>query len=312
MIAAEKIFLRPETVSGAIALAIQHGETAKFIAGGTDLLVNRTQGNDHADCLIDLTGIKELCGIKKDTEFLRIGSLAKLNDLQKHEVITNEFPVLAEAARAVGTPLIRQTATIGGNLLCENRCLFYNQSEWWRESAGYCLKCEGDVCIATGGDKACFSEFVSDTAPALMAMSAQLVWQNAEGEQTVFLKDIYTGDGVKPRKIPPASLLKEILLPAGRKFNCVFKKLRLRESLEFTSLTCVVSVDSEKKIRIALAGVDPGPVYIETDSTEDREKLMKRILKASRAVDNDMFSRKYRREMIRTYIEESYSKLGIA
>lgn len=311
MIVAEKIFVRPKTVAEAINYAKQNPETSKFIAGGTDILVNKFQGNEAHTFLIDITGIEELKGIRKDADNLYIGALTTLDNLKKSQEISAEFPVLLAAAHSVGTPLLRKTATLGGNVLCENRCLFYNQSEWWRDAVGYCLKCDGDVCIATGGDKACFSECVSDTAPALISMGAQLKIVNALGEKIIPLLSIYTGEGVQPRNIPHGTIIKEIVLPLKQNFKCDFHKLRLRESLEFTSLTSVVSLDKNNKIRITLAGVDPKPVYLETDKSETIDEVIKKLLKASRAVDNDMFSRNYRRDIIKVYIHNSYKKLNL-
>ncbi|QQS72654.1 MAG: FAD binding domain-containing protein [Flavobacteriales bacterium] len=109
----------------------------------------------------------------------------------------------------MASPIVRRSATLGGSLLCENRCSFYNQSEWWRDAVGNCLKCDGDVCIATGGRKACFSKLASDTAPVLIAMEAQLEVVTAEGIQTIPLESIYTGDGVDPRNLPPTALIRE-------------------------------------------------------------------------------------------------------
>lgn len=311
MIATEITFVRPKTIVEAIDFAKKNPSTAKFIAGGTDVMVNKFQGNEEHNFLIDITLLDELKGISKDENNLYIGALTTLDDLKKSKDINDEFAVLIEAAHSVATPLIRKTATIGGNLLCENRCLFYNQSEFWRDAVGYCLKCDGTVCIATGGTKACFSEFVSDTAPALISMGATIKLIDANGERIVPLQSIYTGEGVNPRNIGNDTILKEIILPRNQNFKCDFNKLRLRESLEFTSLTCVVSIDKNKKIRITLAGVDPKPVCIETNLDEDKDVLLKRILKESRAIDNDMFSRNYRREIIKVYITNSYKKLQL-
>ena len=82
-----------------------------------------------------------------------IGAMETLADLERYNLIKEKLPGLAMAAHSVGSPAIRETATIGGNILCENRCLFYNQSDWWREAIGFCLKSNGDTCIATGARK---------------------------------------------------------------------------------------------------------------------------------------------------------------
>ena len=305
----EKKYILATTVQEAIEQAIANKGNFKYLAGGTDVMVNRFQGNETASCLIDITKIEALKGITKQGDFLRIGALEILEELKFNSDLKTEFPMLIEAALSVGSPLIRKTATIGGNVLCENRCLYYNQSEWWRESIGYCLKCEGDICIATGGKNACFSELVSDTAPALIAMDAEIEYVDEKGTHQQPLESIYTGDGVKPRNLSETAIITALFLPLNRGFKTAFFKLRERESLEFTSLTSAVVVDKNGKLKIALSGVDPKPVVIEGKIEDDKDLLIKKAIKAARAVDNDMYSRKYRREMISVYLKRSFEKL---
>ncbi len=270
---------------------------------------NRFQGNENSRCLIDLTSIKELNNVYKNKDHLHIGSLLKLSDLKNHTEIDKDFHVLIEAANSVASPLIRNSATIGGNLLCENRCIYYNQSEWWRESIGYCLKCDGETCIVTGTGKACFSEFISDTAPVLISMNALLQVVDLDEEKTVKLEDIYTGDGITPVNLSKTSIIKYIMVPLNRGFRSVFNKLRQRESLEFTSLTTAVTVDKENELIIALSGTDPKPVVIRGTTKSNRDALIKMAILRSRSVDNDMLSRKYRKEMIQVFLTKSFAQL---
>ena len=308
---AEKIYLIPRTVNEAIEMAKTNLGKFKYLAGGTDVMVNRFQGNEESSCLIDISKLKELKGITIEGDYLRIGALEILEELKYNNDLVNDFPMLIEAALTVGAPLLRKTATIGGNILCENRCLFYNQSEWWREAVGYCLKCDGDICIATQGKNACFSELVSDTAPALIAMDAEVEILDIDGAKRVKLEDIYTGDGVNPRNLSETAILTAIYLPLNRGFKTAFFKLRERESLEFTSLTTAISIDNSGKLKIALSGVDPKAVVVEGAISDDKEAIIKKATKGARAVDNDMYSRKYRREMISVYLNRSFKKLEI-
>ena len=307
----EKQYLIPTSVNEAIVFARQNLGSFRYLAGGTDVMVNRHQGNEESPCLIDLSKITDLKGISKTEGYLKIGSLEILEELKFNQDIKDEFPMLIEAALSVGSPLIRKTATLGGNVLCENRCLFYNQSEWWRESVGYCLKCDGDICIATQGKKACFSELVSDTAPAIIAMNGLVEIIDTEGMSKVKLEDIYTGDGVVSRNLSETAIVTAILLPLNQKYQWDYHKLRERESLEFTSLTSAMTLDVQGKIKIALAGVDPKAVVVEATLGDDKENIIKKAVKGARAVDNDMYSRKYRRDMISVYLNRSFTKLGI-
>jgi 4-hydroxybenzoyl-CoA reductase subunit beta len=306
---AEKKYLQPNSIQEALAMIGALENDFRFLAGGTDVMVNRFHGNENSSSLVDLCGISELKQVKKEDDYLSIGSLVTLSDLKYHSEIKDEFPVLIEAANAVGSPTIRRSATIGGNILCENRCIFYNQSEWWRDAVGFCLKCEGNICIATGSKKHCYSEFVSDTAPALISMDALLEIIDKEGERKIKLEDIYTGEGVHPRNLDKTSIIKSILLPLDQNFHSVFNKLRQRESMEFTSLTTVVTVNKNGKLKIVLSGVDPKPVIVGGTINSDREELIKQALKRSRAIDNEMFSRNYRREMIRVFLRRSFEKI---
>ncbi len=305
----EQIYLKPKTLQEALQAAYEHQNKFSFIAGGTDVLVNKFQGNNASDCLIDITGIKELKQIGEDENTLRIGSLVKLDDLKKHERISLEFPALVEAAELVASPMIRKTATTGGNILCENRCSFYNQSEWWREAVGYCLKCEGDICIATGGKKNCFSKFVSDTAVALISMDATIDIAVIKGSYTIKLEDIYTGNGVNPRNLDKLALITSINLPLNQNNKSVFKKLRQRESLEFSSLSTAVTLNNQGKIKIVLGGVDPKPVVEEGTTNDNLEDLIMRITKKARIVNNDVYSREYRKEMIGVFLRKSFKRL---
>lgn len=311
MLTTEKIFLQPKTIEEALQAAHDYNGEFRFIAGGTDVFVNKFQGNDTSLCIIDLTGIENLKNVSITNDYLKIGALVKLVDIKKDENICTEFPALIEAANSVGTPLIRSSATIGGNILCENRCIFYNQSDWWRESVGYCLKCEGDICIATGSTQKCYSEFVSDTAPVLISMDARIEIADKDGTTVKKLEEIYSGEGVNPRNIRKTSIIKSILIPLNRKFKVIFKKLRLRNSLDFTSLTSSVSADNGGEIRIVLSGVDPAPVIIEGKTDTSSDQFIKEALRKARSIDNEMLTRAYRREMIKNFITDSLNELQI-
>ena len=307
----ERTYLIPTSVDEALEMAKANLSSFKYLAGGTDIMVNRFQGNEESPCLLDITKIDALKGVSKEGKFLRIGSLEILEELKSKKEIVEEFPMLVEAALVVGAPLLRKTATLGGNVLCENRCLFYNQSEWWRESVGYCLKCDGDICIATKGKKVCYSEMVSDTAPALIAMDAEIEIADIDGTSSAKLENIYTGDGVTPRNLSETAIVTAILLPLNREFKTDFYKLRERESLEFTSLTSAVAVDKNGKLKVALSGVDPKPVVIVGTANDNKDEIIKKALRGARAIDNDMYSRKYRREMIGVYLKRSFKTLNI-
>lgn len=296
-------YVQPENLEDALALSSANSKSI-VIAGGTDVFTSIQQGNISAELLIDITKIKELKKIETDEDNLVLGSLVSLDEIISNDIVSEKFPALQEAALSVATPVIRKTATIGGNILCENRCIYYNQSEWWRKAAGNCLKCDGDICIATGGKKNCFSKFVSDTAPALIAYNALVTFAGNDGEKVFPLEELYSGNGIEPFKKEKNTILKNIILPLNKNYRTVFKKLRPRKSVDFTSLTTVVSVDENDHLRIVIGGVDPMPVLI-TGSRNNSQELLEAAVKKPRVVDNDYYSRKYRKEMIRSFILNS-------
>ncbi len=307
---AENKYLKANSIEDALQMAWDNELQFTFLAGGTDVMVNKFQGNENASCIIDITGINELRAINRNGKYLRIGALTRLDELKNSSEIGMEFPALIEAAQSIASPIIRKSATLGGNILCENRCVFYNQSEWWREAVGYCLKCNGDICIATGGKKKCFSKFVSDTAIALISMDAHIEVIDKKGGHRAPLEDIYTGDGIHPVKFDKMALIKSIDLPLEEKFKTVFKKLRQRETLEFSSLTTAITLNKDGKIKIVLGGVDPKPIVVAGTIKDDKNELIKQAIKKARIIDNDVFPRQYRKEMISVFLRQSFTELG--
>jgi 4-hydroxybenzoyl-CoA reductase subunit beta len=304
-------YLSPDTVDEAFKLALQFKDSFSYVAGGTDLWGNRYQGNNRSNCLIDISRIQELQTVSAADRTLKIGALVKLDQLKNFPEIRDNFPALIEAAHSVGSPSIRKMGTIGGNILCENRCIFYNQSDLWRQAINYCLKSGGDICIATGGKKICYSEFVSDTAPALISLDAQAKIFDSSGSEIIKLEELYTGDGIHPRKLSKTAIILFILLPLNQKYRAVFKKLRPRQSLDFTSLTTAVSINENGRLKIALGGVSPKPVVIEGNIRDNPEPLIREALKLSKTVDNDVYSRIYRRDMMREFLSKSFKELSI-
>ncbi|MEI8006864.1 MAG: FAD binding domain-containing protein [Bacteroidota bacterium] len=306
-----KTYIKASTAEQALSLAKENTDLFRYLAGGTDVMVNRFQGNDTAGVLVDISGITALKEVLVSNENLVIGSLISLDDLAGHSAVCDHFPALAEAVKSVASPTIRKTATLGGNLLCENRCSYYNQSEWWREASGYCLKSSGPVCLASGGSKHCFAKFVSDTAVALISLNACVELLDFSGTSIKPLESIYTGDGMVPRGISPEAIITAIRIPLNHDIRSVYKKLRKRATLDFTSLTTAVSVNKAGDVRIVLGGVHAKPVIVDGKAGDDLKALAAEAVSQSRIVDNDTCSRKYRKDMITVFLERSFKDLQL-
>ena len=118
--------------------------------------------------LIDVTRVDELRSIKADAEKIEIGASVTLAEVAEHPDVLRHYPVVAEAAGSIAGPTHRTMGTVGGNLCLDTRCIYYNQSDWWRGAINHCLKTTGEIChVAPKSRGVCFATFSGDLAPAL-------------------------------------------------------------------------------------------------------------------------------------------------
>ncbi len=148
------------TIEEAVKLLKNYKGKAKINAGGTDLLGALKQGSlrDYPEAIINIKDVKGLDAIKQDKAGLRIGALTKLADIVNSPIVKESYPVLADAAKSVATPLIRNMCTIGGNLAQDVRCWYYRYPQ---QIGGpiTCLRKGGKICNALMGDNRYHSLF---------------------------------------------------------------------------------------------------------------------------------------------------------
>ncbi|HCH57357.1 MAG TPA: 4-hydroxybenzoyl-CoA reductase subunit beta [Rhodospirillaceae bacterium] len=257
---------RPDTAAEAVKLK-SSDSTSRYLAGGTDMIVNVRRGIETPETMIDLTAIADIAAIATDGDGLRIGAGAKLADLAVDETIIREYPAVAQAAASVAGPTHRAYGTIGGNLCLDTRCLFYNQSQWWRESNNFCLKHKGDVCHVAPGGKRCFAAFSGDVAPAMMVYEAKIDLEGPNGSRTIPLADLYRNDGMDHLTLEQDELLVSIRLPkAGPGAVSAYEKSRVRGSIDFPLAGCAVRLTEDDgkiaDLRIALTAVNPYPQMV--------------------------------------------------
>lgn len=298
------------TIDMALELAGQHEGEYVFSAGGTDLQLYRKQKLNLKPHIIDLSEIKELNTIKLDGERLSIGSMVTLVELSKSSVVGDFCPAIIKATKLIATPVIRETATVGGNLMVANRCNFYNQSKSWREAAGSCVRDVGDTCLAVGGGDKCFSRNVSDLAPLFIALDAALITQNSSETRTLPLLDLYAPDGVTYHTGPTNNgIIKSIVVDTKPK-QWFYRKLRRRQSIDYTSLTVAAAVDVNSMARICLNGVSMSPVLLPVDlSNYNLTDIITEAKRACKTVDNDFIPLKYRRDMIDVYLTDFFQHI---
>lgn len=296
------------SVEEALRTAREYSGRFRYLAGGTDLMILKQQELVPQPHWIDVSALPELQILGLYDERLVMGSMVTLDKLIQDEDLCRVLPLIPIAARCVATPVVRKTATLGGNLLLHNRCIFYNQSQFWRRAIGTCVRNGGEVCQAVGTDKRCYSRNVSDMAPALIALEAQALLQNEKGRKKIPLEELYSGDGLQNhRHLGDDGLLIAVEVPV-KPVDVWYRKLRLRRSLDFSSLTVAAAVDTEGNVRVCMNGVSMAPVLVAGHLSElDVPSLQSRFRRACKVVDNDHLPLEYRKKMMNVYIEDWWS-----
>src|SRR5262249_41243635 len=142
----------PREIRDAVKMKADSGHDGQFVAGGTDLYPNMKRRQQTPRTVISVIRISELKAITGDCKSgLRIGASVTLTDICNHPAINQDYPVIAQAARTISTPILRNMGTIGGNLLLDTRCNYYDQNYEWRKGINFCLKKDGDICWVAPG-----------------------------------------------------------------------------------------------------------------------------------------------------------------
>jgi len=260
---------RPETIDQAVAAMVTH-PSSRFLAGGTDLIVNMRRGLVDTDFLIDLTGVSELRQLSLAKTGLTIGSGVALREICEHYEIRRRYCAIAQACDAIAGPGHRSMATVGGNLCLDTRCIYYNQSHWWRKANDFCLKYKGDICHVAPTGKRCRAAFSGDLAPALMVHDAEVEIAGPDGGRKTALADLYQEDGANHLTLKPAEFVAAIHVPphdAARSIRSAYAKVRVRGAIDFplagVAVACSRLADGRIKITSALTGTNSSPVLIE-------------------------------------------------
>ena len=232
----------PTTVDETLELLARPG--ARLLAGGTDLLPNLKHGIEEAQTVVSLQRVAELRGLEALPDGgLRLGAMTPLEEVARHPLVRQRWPSVAQAAGLVAGPHHRRMGTLGGNVCLNTRCVYINQTYFWREALGFCLKKDGDVCHVVKGGKRCVAAASNDTAPPLMTHGARLVLSSAaRGRREVPLAEFFVKDGVHNKALQGDELLEAVLLPpAPSGTRSAYVKLRPRGSIDFPRLGVAVA-----------------------------------------------------------------------
>ena len=320
--------LRPRTVDDAISYLAKHaGEGARatrIIAGGTDLIPSMRQKLFDPEFVLDIRQIAQLKGIRETEQGIEIGTLTTLTSIERSPILQKLYPVLVEAAKTVASPVIRNMATLGGNICLDTRCLWYNQSLTWRKSCGFCIKKDGNLCHVAPGGKKCWAAFSGDTPAALLCLDAEIELAGPQGTRQLALSEFYTGEGDNYRLLQPNELLTRIMLPKRTSnLHGTYRKLRVRGSIDYplagVAITMQRSNGHMEAVNIALTAVNPAPVLVRKASEVLQGKRLDEELaglaadlaaKTAKPLTTSALTPEYRREMIRVFTKRALLALA--
>jgi 4-hydroxybenzoyl-CoA reductase subunit beta len=299
----------PRTIEQAIAACRRH-PGSRFIAGGTDLLVNMRRGISSPESLIDLSGIDELAEIQIDDNGVTIGAGVTIATLARNDVIVARYRALAQAAAAIAGPGHRILGTVGGNLCLDTRCIYYNQSEWWRRANAYCLKNRGDICHVAPQGQRCHAVFSGDLAPALLVLGAEIDISGTQGTRRIPLSQLYVEDGKAHLALADGELVTAVHLPSGPPLSA-YAKIRTRAAIDFplagVAAALATSAGRIASLRLALTGTNSRPFLLAgTEAFAERsidDKLLQEV---------DRLVQKQVQPMRTTITSANYRRVGAA
>ncbi len=269
-------YLEPETLEEVLEMLDTFQENAVILAGGTDLLVRMKQRLATPEALISLKNLTKLSYIRENADGLAIGSATPLTSIINDSRIKTGSPALHQAVIAVGAPTIQHhRGTLGGNILQDNRCQFYNQSAFWRTTRQQCHKEGGKTCHAREGSDRCNSTCQADSAPALIALDAQAVLKSRSGTRVIPLMDLYSLDGAHPFTHRPDELLSEIRIPnQGPGTGSAYQRLAYRSAIDYPICSAGVWIKVEKgtirQARIVIGAMGRAPLSLSSESLKGK------------------------------------------
>ncbi len=272
------------TLNSLLKLQKKLKENAIIMAGGTELLNMmrlRLIKPEHIISLSNIKGLNRISATKDKT--IEIGSTSKLTHIASFFEKSDAFRAVYEAAIQVGSQQIRNMATIGGNILQDTRCMFYNRSREWQKIVPPCHKRGGNICHAVKNSKKCFAVYQGDMAPALMVFMAKAVFFTPYGIHEMPIEKLFSGESIKPFSIGENSILVSIKLPHLEKgLFSTYKKYRIRGGLDFplAGLAVALSKDGDTiiNLRLCLTGIASQPIMVNEAEKTTQGKILNEAL----------------------------------
>lgn len=314
----------PREIAEAVKIIAGSGPEGQFVAGGTDLYPNMKRRQQTPRTVISVMRVPELNQITGDGKSgIRIGASVTLTDIVEHPLIKRDYPVIAHAARSISTPILRNMGTIGGNLLLDTRCNYYDQNYEWRKGINFCLKKDGAVCWVAPGSSKCWAVQSSDLVPVMVAIGAKFRLASTLGERIIDAAGFYNDDGIDYLKKRPDELLVDIHLPPLNGWRASYQKLRRRGAFDFPVLGVAAYVKLEEdrvvgSAKIVLGGIAPSPVEVEEAASvligqpfddDHIQAAAEAAYVKARPLDNTDFVMNWRKQMTRQYTLRALQEL---
>ena len=290
------------------------------------MIPSMNQGLFAPKILLDLKGLRDLRFIRFDPERgLTVGAVTTISALTDSPVIARHFPVLHAAARNVASPLLRNMGTVGGNLCLDTRCLYYNQSAFWRQSLGGCIKNEGTIChVAPASDK-CWAAFSGDVAPALLVLGASVRLASPRGWREVALADFYANDGLVHINKTHDEIVTSVHVPAASAgWSGAYRKLRIRHSIDYPLAGVAVAMQRNRdgtcvQARVALTAVNPAPKLVKgakalAGKRYDQalvEEVAADATRTGKPLRTSASTMEYRRHMVRVFVRRALQEVWL-
>jgi 4-hydroxybenzoyl-CoA reductase subunit beta len=327
-------YLEPTTLEEALRLRAEAGPEGAYVAGGTDLYPNMKRRQQTPRVVISLARIRELKGPQGGSESrttsasarvgLTLGAGQTLSDVCQDRRVRAQYPALAHAVSLISTPLLRNMGTIGGNLLLDTRCNYYDQNYEWRKAIDFCMKKDGAICWVAPASRKCLAVQSADAPPILIALGARVRLASPDKtERRLPLEALYRDDGIDYAAKRPEELLTDIELPPAGRRRAAYWKLRRRGSFDFPVLSVAASIRPQTDARpaevaIILGGLSSAPVRASRAeaivreaglSEEGIEEAAQAAFSCVRAMDNTDFSFLWRKQMVRRYVAGALRQL---
>jgi xanthine dehydrogenase YagS FAD-binding subunit len=239
-------------------------------AGGIDLLDRMKNGIEAPPKLVNIQNVTSLRGIREDKDGVTLGPLVTLAEMGDSPLLKSDYTILSDAAGHAATPQIRNTATLGGNLLQRPRCWYFRSSEF------HCLRKGGEECFSIDGLNqyhAIFDNTVSpvvapsSAAVALNALNASVELTSETGKRIVAVRDLYVKPDADPRietVLVPGEVMTSIRIPKPAPgTRSAYQKYGDKESFDWAiadaGVVLVMEGDVCRQATIVMGAASPNP-----------------------------------------------------